>query len=45
MAPEVPLTEHKDLLRVLGRTKQALSISEINDQLVIKVAGERSKVG
>lgn len=37
MAREVPPTEHKDLLRVLGATKHALSVSEIHDQLTIKV--------
>lgn len=37
MAREVPPTEHKDLLRVLGAAKHAISISEINDQLTIKV--------
>ena len=37
MAREVPLSEHKDLLRVLGSAKQALSVSEIHEQLTIKV--------
>lgn len=38
MAREVPLTEHKDLLRVLNEAKHALSVSEIHDLLAIKVA-------
>jgi len=37
MAREVPLSEHKDLLRVLREAKQALSVSEIHEQLAIKV--------
>ncbi len=37
MAREVPLSEHKDLLRVLGGAKQALSVSEIHDPLTIRV--------
>lgn len=37
MAREVPLSEHKDLLRVLGEARQALSTSEIHEQLTIKV--------
>ena len=37
MAREVPHSEHKDLLRVLGEAKQALSVSEIHEQLTIKV--------
>lgn len=38
MAREVPLTEHKDLLRILSEAKHALSVSEIHDLLAIKVA-------
>jgi hypothetical protein len=45
MAREVPPTEYKGLLRVWGRAKQVLSISETHDQLVIKVVDERSKAG
>ena len=37
MAREVPISQHKDLLRVLREAEQALSVSEIHEQLAIKV--------